>query len=345
MNRCPRTRDERGATLVIVALSLVALMAIAALAVDGGNLFSSRRSTQNATDAAALAGAEALNTCVTTGCSGAEGMIQDAVTTSLTTNGADSSGYTCELINDRYWRTRAAGDILGACPGAGTAIPALADGVLVTASTTSGASFSRALGTQQLKAGAMAAAQLEKVVLTSGSAPFFACALPDATGGTDPQILLADSRDPTGFVANPAAIGRTYNVWGPHVPLCGGGVDEHGRGGFHGLIGDPTFTLPAWIDDGTGVAAGPTRTALAGSDVCGPNLVDGCHVLLPLCLARQSHGSNTQLWCVRMGEFQLTNVGSNSADGIFLGLSSVLNSGTGGGQPGKNDFRVIRISI
>lgn len=49
-----------GQTLVIVALALFALIALVALAIDGGNLMAERRQMQNAADAAALAGARAI---------------------------------------------------------------------------------------------------------------------------------------------------------------------------------------------------------------------------------------------------------------------------------------------
>ncbi len=50
----------KGQTLVIVALALFALIALVALAIDGGNLMAERRRMQNAADAAALAGARAI---------------------------------------------------------------------------------------------------------------------------------------------------------------------------------------------------------------------------------------------------------------------------------------------
>lgn len=50
----------RGQVLVIVALGVVALVAIVALAVDGGHVYAERRKMQNAADAAALAGARVL---------------------------------------------------------------------------------------------------------------------------------------------------------------------------------------------------------------------------------------------------------------------------------------------
>jgi hypothetical protein len=55
-------RDEGGAVLVIVALSLIALFAMAVLSVDVGGLYAARRSMVNAADAAALAAAQ---TCIT----------------------------------------------------------------------------------------------------------------------------------------------------------------------------------------------------------------------------------------------------------------------------------------
>lgn len=52
-------RGERGQTLVLVALILVALMAMIALAIDGGNAYLERRQMQTAADAGALAAARA----------------------------------------------------------------------------------------------------------------------------------------------------------------------------------------------------------------------------------------------------------------------------------------------
>ena len=51
---------ERGQSLVFIAIFMVALIGILALAIDGGLGYSKRRQAQNAADAAALAGADAL---------------------------------------------------------------------------------------------------------------------------------------------------------------------------------------------------------------------------------------------------------------------------------------------
>jgi hypothetical protein len=53
---------ERGQAIVLLAVLIVALMAVAGLAVDGGRLYAERRFGQNAADNAALAGALAICT-------------------------------------------------------------------------------------------------------------------------------------------------------------------------------------------------------------------------------------------------------------------------------------------
>jgi uncharacterized membrane protein len=52
-----RSDVERGQVLVIVAGGLLALMAIAAVALEGGTLVLNRRDAQNSADLASLAGA------------------------------------------------------------------------------------------------------------------------------------------------------------------------------------------------------------------------------------------------------------------------------------------------
>jgi len=56
-----RTRRERGVTAVIVAIVIAVLCAFVALVINSGHIMSVRGQLQNATDAAALAGARALD--------------------------------------------------------------------------------------------------------------------------------------------------------------------------------------------------------------------------------------------------------------------------------------------
>jgi Flp pilus assembly protein TadG len=61
-----RRRDERGAVLIIAAIMLVVLLGIAALAVDLGYAYETRRQVQNSADAAALGAAQDLPVLTTT---------------------------------------------------------------------------------------------------------------------------------------------------------------------------------------------------------------------------------------------------------------------------------------
>jgi Flp pilus assembly protein TadG len=60
--RRQQLRREEGQTLILVVLALPLLLAMIALVIDGANLFTQRRSVQNAADAAALAAGAKLNT-------------------------------------------------------------------------------------------------------------------------------------------------------------------------------------------------------------------------------------------------------------------------------------------
>ena len=55
-----RRSGERGQTIILVAVSLVSLLAMAALAIDVVTLYVARSEMQRAADAAALAGAKAF---------------------------------------------------------------------------------------------------------------------------------------------------------------------------------------------------------------------------------------------------------------------------------------------
>jgi hypothetical protein len=63
---------ERGASLLLVAVAMVALLSVAALAIDLGMLYVARSEAQRAADAAALAGAY---TFVTSGCTSSGGCV------------------------------------------------------------------------------------------------------------------------------------------------------------------------------------------------------------------------------------------------------------------------------
>ncbi len=60
MSRIIHKEKERGQIIILLAVSVVVVMMVAALAVDGGMIYSERRYAQNAADSAAFAGAGAI---------------------------------------------------------------------------------------------------------------------------------------------------------------------------------------------------------------------------------------------------------------------------------------------
>ena len=76
-------RSERGQAIIQVTISLVALLAMVALAIDVGRVYGERRQMQNAADAGALAGAREL-------CLG---------------NGKTAAENKAARVHDRQWRT------------------------------------------------------------------------------------------------------------------------------------------------------------------------------------------------------------------------------------------------
>ncbi|MGC8780014.1 MAG: pilus assembly protein TadG-related protein [Anaerolineae bacterium] len=83
---------EAGQTMAYVALAMVALLALAALAIDVGLAYSTRRHMQNAADAGALAGAQAL--CRGEGADGARA----AALRYAVANGAQTANVTVEQV-------------------------------------------------------------------------------------------------------------------------------------------------------------------------------------------------------------------------------------------------------
>ncbi|MEY2476279.1 MAG: hypothetical protein QOG87_1594 [Actinomycetota bacterium] len=108
--------DERGAALIFVAISMVAMLSITAIVIDGGQGYSTHRQMQNSADAAAIAATRALqlaradsgtcsSTLPTTGAAADNCNPGVAAMTVATKNGADSSAVSCFLITAIQART------------------------------------------------------------------------------------------------------------------------------------------------------------------------------------------------------------------------------------------------
>jgi len=99
------SRSERGQSLVIIALVFVGLVALAGLAVDGGNLFVQRRQAQNAADASALAGtrlvSQAIQTCDSIDMAAFDAEVDRTINHYAEQNGvSDTNGVAGDEVND-----------------------------------------------------------------------------------------------------------------------------------------------------------------------------------------------------------------------------------------------------
>jgi Flp pilus assembly protein TadG len=313
-----------------MAISLLSLLGLTGLVVDGGRAYADHRATQNAADAAALAGAGALNG-VLFNSAGQEATVHDAVVASLAANHVNGT-VDCRLVDQ-------AGTDLGACPATntGAGLPATVDGVAVTARDSQNGSFIKALGISGFSAAASATAQIE--ALRGGSSPFMICGLDGQNQGFDPPLLLASG---SSWVVNPAAVGQTYGIHGPQVPACGASGS-----GFKGLTDGGSYVVPGWWQSDTGVHAGPVRNQVVSPDACtttdGFDNFTGCTIVVPICVQGQGSGTSVQLYCVDFGVFRVSQSHANAHDAVFVG-AGVVQDGQGGGKPLANEARLIKLT-
>lgn len=326
-----RPSDERGVMTVLLAVTLLALLGLTGLVIDGGRAYADRRAVQNAADAAALAGAGALNGILFDS-TGQEKKVYDAVVASLAANRVNG-GPDCGLTDE-------SGNDVGACPATntGSGLPAGVAGVSVRSRDSQSTSFIKVLGISGFSVSASATAQIQ--ALRSGSSPFMICGLDAAHGGFDPPLLLASGST---WAVNPAAIGQTYDIHGPQVPSCGAGSNS-----FKGLVDNSNpSSVPAWWPGDTGVHAGPVRNVVARPDACtttdGFDNWTGCTIIVPLCVDGRGNGSSADLYCVRFGAFRVYQPHQNTHEAVFLG-AAVVRNGQGGGRPVANEARVIKLS-
>jgi Flp pilus assembly protein TadG len=323
-------QSERGAALVLIAVSLTAVVGVSGIVIDGGNAFAQRRQMQNAADSASLAGARALDGLVVN----AESAIWTKVVASATSNGADASLITCRLESDVLVD-------LGACPvantGTATALRNAASSVRVTVAATTNTAFVRAVGIQNFTARAGATAQIEG--LRAGNSPFALC----ATGQSDPRsagegqvipILLPDNS------MNAGAVGVLYELQDPTSIGCGQGNS------WKGLTADFSNDYPVpgpWNllngDHGINVST----AVVAGNSACRGAITLNCVILVPLCHAATPPVSNV-LYCERFGAFRVVDIQGSSRLGGILVDTVVATGGAGGGHANAGEARVIKLS-
>ena len=155
-----QTRSRRkGTVAILVTLSLIGMIAVIGLAIDGGNLYQQRRLMQNAADASSLAGAEILG-----GTTPTDATVMAAVRTYAGYNYVANPA--TDLIvsyTDQY------GNVIQPITTSATAPPSNAVGVQVTAQRTVASFFLGILGIHFYTAAATSAADVVGLAAISGS--------------------------------------------------------------------------------------------------------------------------------------------------------------------------------
>ena len=222
--RAMTQRSQGGQVIVIFGLALVAIVAMVALIVEGGNAFAQQRITQNGADAAANAGAVVLAQTL-----GSPGTMSDADVDAA----VDSVAGQNNLVSWTGYYTNVAGAYVA--PGGGVvgnkasaavvgggAIPPGAQGVRVGGTRDFGTSFARVIGITSMSASADATAVAGR--LTGGAflpvifpINIVDCEVNGSLGTGEANWLLSR---PDGPDAGPEPDGQEYIV-----PLCktGGG--------------------------------------------------------------------------------------------------------------------------
>ncbi len=338
-----RCRSDEGVTLIIGVLSLVALLAVGGLALDGGAAYNNRRQSQNAADAAALAGTLKLD-ALRLGKSTDERSIRDAVVAKLTENDVDVTDFQCRIVT--YDASGTGYGPTYPCPTTDLAPGAFdidnAAGVRVDASRRGETVLMRVVGIDEVTARADARATIQAVRgLEKSSTPFMLCGGSDGVAGSDvfDQPLLTTIAG--SYVIDPAAW-YTPTYTGPqsgtdlgHPAELNGGPwylihDDNGSGadngtgtgvpgcgiggnGFKGLVNtNNNYQLPGFWDSRTGQVEGPTESALASGSGCYNGSLNGCYLVVPICSKGQGSGTNGELFCVRFALMWLVQVGGGN---------------------------------
>lgn len=171
------TRSEKGQSIVLIAVVMLGLLALAGLAIDGGNLFWQRRNMQNAADAAALAGTRLLARAICGKPEATDAAIAGEVNRYAELNGVDDlSGLTATYVNINE-------AVLGQV-GAGS-VPVGATGIAVMIENGIPTYFLKVVGIDTADVSAFALAMTGPVIFAGGLRPIGVPVQMDLTEGAE----------------------------------------------------------------------------------------------------------------------------------------------------------------
>ncbi len=385
-------RGDRGMILILFALSITAVAAVAALVLGGSTGYSASRSSQNAADAAAMATTTEMRAAQRAGTVLAAENVYAVAVDVASENGADSDAVVCEVVDPEYALGRAESDVIGPCyrspqwwakyddgdpltPAPTSPVhefDARAGGIRITVQETRDVPFGFFVEGEDITARSRATATAQPP--TEGRSPFMVCASLTAIGHPQPPLLGDPAYPP--WIVNPAAVGRSFVLWGSEMKDegrdCGNGIDEISA--WRGLVNIDSFAsypLPPaspdpandadWWRIKTGNKSGHVEDLLVDPGACTLvaeqnvlDIVPPCTLAVPLCThSNNAEGSSYRLHCVSMAMFEITHVNKGSGGpvpchtntnniicGTMLG-SAILTGGQG--TTGVQDPNAIAI--
>jgi Flp pilus assembly protein TadG len=261
--------DERGAALVFIAISMVALLLVAALVIDGGFGYTNRRQMQNAADSAALAGASALQKARFA--SGPKTGINTAVLAALARNGSSNSDlslYSCGMLTLAQVQNPPLPAVTSLTPcssiTAATTLATLSNyvGVMVRAGETHSTMLAKIGNQNSQTTRALAAATVQRAKAADG--PWTVCGNA-IIGGYNFLELNPDTPAPNDYRLRSEALLKAEYGGLPEAPPLGGSllVDPDGNGAMprsfpiHGKLEDgaPPGVDPHCGGSGKGLSA------------------------------------------------------------------------------------------
>lgn len=354
-SRSTRRRGERGVTVVFFAISITAMLTVAALILGGSNGYGAARNAQTAADAASMAATTKLRQAAVA--KSDPNVAADYTTIAATArkvavqNGADPASVQCHVVTPFYANATTdaarAAEVIGECNGVNEASPA-AGGIRVRVEETRGVPFGSFVNSDTITASATATATVQAV---GGwfSSPFMVCSA--GLHGVNPLREIAPVAPATTstWEVNPNAVGVEFLLWSHgeafHSRNCG-------QNQWYGLVQENAmFLIPSPADDpakwwkiepGGEVGQIPD---LAGKISCNADdesqlgALVGCEIPVPLCTqtASEYSGQNARLRCVAIGTFLITYYGNANAAGSCVTGESVGNKQVLCGQllPGR----------
>jgi len=304
---------ERGQILVIFAGGLVALLILVGLVIDTGVAFRERRTAQNISDLAAMAGTRVVANYYLTPAAGITGAhVHAAIDESVRVNGCEAPcAWTASYVTPAGTGNTA---VVGAVASSGP-IPSGAQGVTVNTDRRPGTFFVKLIGMNEWQVGAAGTA------LTS------------QLSDPPPGILI-----PIGIFDADYETGLQYTLTeGDQGPGNFGWISWFGSPSSPVLVNslcnpnNPAFTFPAWFDGATGVMnSSGARACLDGY------IANETVVYVPIW--RQTNdrgGSNLQYEITGVAAFVLTGYDRHavSVEGRFVEFYSYPSVPAGYGAP------------